>query len=79
MAVILLAVNEQGHRVGEDHQRAKLTNHEVDLIHEMRDQGMSFGQIAMVMDIARATAAKICSGERRSQVIARFKVIRTEP
>jgi hypothetical protein len=35
----LAAVNEQGHRIGEDHPRARLTNHEVELIFDLHDDG----------------------------------------
>ena len=32
-----LALNAKGRRIGEDHHRAKLTNHDVDLIHDLLD------------------------------------------
>lgn len=67
------AVNEKGLRVGEDHPRASLANHEVDLLLELRADGMSYGALAKKFDVSKSCAAKICRGENRAQVAAGFK------
>jgi hypothetical protein len=36
---VLVAVDENGNRVGEDNARAKLSNHEVDLIRDLWEEG----------------------------------------
>ena len=71
-------VNERGRRIGEGHQRAKLTDAEVDLIHELREAGMSYGAIARKFDdvpggIGKSTVRDICTGRIRGQAYARIK------
>ena len=40
----LVAVNDQGRRIGETHPRAKLTDHEVDLIRDLVESLVSDGK-----------------------------------
>lgn len=63
----LVGVNERGIRVGQDHQRAKLTDREVELILKLHEQGLSYLTIATKFDVHKSTIAKICRGERRAQ------------
>lgn len=74
----MIGVNARGVRVGEDHQRAKLTNAEVDLIFELREptdgaQPLSFGEIARKFEISKGTVRDIICGRRRSQYPVAFK------
>jgi len=69
----LFAVNEAGYRIGQDHQNAKLTNHEVDLILELREQCLSYAEIASKFDISKSTVRDICTGKRRCQCAFRWK------
>ncbi len=39
-------VNEHGRRIGKSHSRARLTDREIDLIRELHEKGLSYGQIA---------------------------------
>jgi hypothetical protein len=55
----------KGHRRGEKHPRAKLTDHEVDLLIELRESGMSFSLISEKMEVSRQHAWKIWHGLRR--------------
>lgn len=41
-----VVVNEQGRRIGESHPRARLTEHEIALIRELAEEGVSYKQIA---------------------------------
>lgn len=68
----LLAVNDRGFRIGEDHHRAKLTNHEVDLTLELLDAGLSERQVAEKMEMSRRWVRDIKSGRRRCQSAADF-------
>lgn len=70
-----VGVNELGLRVGEDHVNAKLTNHEVDLLLELRGQGWSYQQLADKFDLSKSGARKICKGVNRCQQPSRFKVV----
>lgn len=70
-----VGVNELGLRIGEDHVNAKLTNHEVDLLLELRGQGWSYQQLADKFDLSKSGARKICKGVNRCQQPSRFKVV----
>jgi hypothetical protein len=70
----LVAVNDAGYPVGEDHHRAKLTNHDVDLILELREvHKLSYGVIAQKFEVGKAAIQKICNGQTRSQFPTRVK------
>lgn len=66
----LVAVNERGLAIGQDHPRAVLSDHEVGLVLELRDQGFSYAWIARKMEVHKQTVAKICTGQRRCQTVA---------
>lgn len=76
----LVGIDDRGIRVGEDHQRATLTNAEVDLIHELRNptdgaQPLSFGEIARKFEISKGTVYDIISGRKRISYATRWKRI----
>ncbi len=71
----VVGVNERGIRVGQDHQNAKLTNAEVDLLLELHDQGWGYRRLATKFEISKRTVRGYCDGSRRGQVPARWKVI----
>ena len=73
----LVPVNERGYRIGEAHHRAKLSDHDVELIHELIEAGVTQRQIAFKFEVSRSTIRDIHSGRCRSQSAARFK--RDEP
>lgn len=64
----VVAVNERGLVIGEDHPRAVLTDAEVDLLLELRSEGYSYGWLAVKMEVSKSCVAKICRGEHRSQI-----------
>jgi len=70
----MVAVNERGHVVGQDHPRAVLTNHDVDLVFELREQGLSIGNIAKAMEVSKGCIAHILAGRTRGHVVARWAV-----
>lgn len=63
-----VAVNDRGSLIGESHPRAVLTDHEVDLVLALSEEGLSYRAIAEKMDVSKGCVAKICSGQRRCQV-----------
>ena len=63
----LFGVNDRGQRVGEDHPGAVLTNHEVDLLLELRGEGYSYGWLSVKFEVSKSCVAKICRGEHRAQ------------
>jgi hypothetical protein len=62
------AVNDGGHVIGEGHHRAKLSDHEVWLIHELHETGVSYNAIAAKFEIAKSTVSAIIAGTRRGQL-----------
>lgn len=72
----LIAVNERGRRIGEDHPHARLTNAEVELLLEIRErEGWSYTRLARKFDIAKTTARDYIKGRRRCQTVMGFKEI----
>lgn len=69
----LVAVNDRGLAIGESHPRAVLTDSDVDIVMELRDEGYSYAWIAEKMGVAKGTIAKICTGQRRGQVAVGFR------
>jgi len=67
MAKRTVAVNERGIRLGEDHQQAKLTNAEVELIRELHEGGMSYSQLAEKFEVSKSAIGWICRYQRRAQ------------
>ena len=71
----LVAVNEKGYRLGEDHQRAKLTNHEVECIRRLHADGMDYQMIAEKYEVSKTLIARICRFEIRATAAIRWKTV----
>lgn len=71
-----VAVNERGLRIGEDHQNAKYTDGEVEMVLSLRDDGRSYGCIARILEMPKSTVRDICKGNRRCQCAATWKTVR---
>ena len=63
-----VAVNDSGNVVGEDHWRAKLSDHDVFLIHELRAAGIRRRVIAEKMECSFYTVCEILAGRRRTMI-----------
>lgn len=70
-----IAVNDSGHRVGESHHNARLTDAEVDVVRTLHGQGLSYRTLADKFDVSKRTIAAICRYERRAEVATRWKTI----
>jgi len=69
-----IALNECGARIGEDHQRAELTDAEVETIRTLHEEfGLSYSQLAEKFEQSKGAIAKICRYERRAQSVAKRK------
>ena len=66
----VIALNESGRRIGEGHPLARLSDAEVDLIHELREAGMSYGELAARFGVSKSCIAHILTGRRRGEVPA---------
>ncbi len=76
----IYAINEKGQRIGEGHPRAVLTDHEVDLLLELRAECDALGRpkyslawLAAKFDVHKQTVAKIVAGHRRAQIPVAFR------
>ena len=69
----MLAVNDRGQRIGESHPGAVLTDHEVGMLQDLRDEGYSYSRLAAMFEVSKGTVAKILTGQRRCQTPAGFK------
>ncbi len=79
----VVAVNDRGQRIGEDHPRAVLTDDEVAMMLELRDERDADGKpryslawLARKFDVHKGTVAKICRGDRRGQTPAAWRSAR---
>ncbi len=70
-----IAVNEAGFRVGEDHQNAKLTNAEVELMRQLNGEGLDYATLAEKFEISKEAVGRICRFERRTAYAARVKTV----
>ena len=68
----MVAVSRLGARIGEDAPGAKYTDDEVDRVLAMRADGMSYREIARIMDIPKSTVWAICRGLLRSTMVDRW-------
>ena len=82
----IVAVNGDGWVIGEDHPQAKLSEQDVALILELREAGLSYGQIAKKFDdwpkVSKTMVYYICTAVRRSQPVMghrRHRALRGTP
>lgn len=69
----LIGVNEKGLRVGQYHQRAKVTDAAVEMIRRLHEDGLSYRVIAEKFEIAKSTVQDICTYRRRATPVAKWR------
>jgi predicted DNA-binding protein (UPF0251 family) len=67
----LVALNENGNRIGQWHPRAKLLDDEIEVLHALREAGLTLREIGLKMQMSKGGVWKILNGYRRCQVAAR--------
>jgi DNA invertase Pin-like site-specific DNA recombinase len=73
---MIVAVNEQGYRIGSSHHNCRLSDEIVDQIRDMHeDLGIGYRKIAKHFNLKRSTVQKICNYERRAQTPDRWKKV----
>lgn len=84
MSKKIICVNERGLRIGEDHPRAKLTDHEVDLIREMAEERDANGRrkwgrrrLARKFDVSTWTIRSILDCASRAQVPYAYRTVQS--
>lgn len=68
----LVAVNDQGRRIGETHPRAKLTDEDVDLMFELHASRVPVAEIARKFEITRRHAGRVLSSQSRNHTPDRW-------
>lgn len=68
----MIALNENGRRIGESHPRAKLLDREVDQVLDLLEAGLSYAEVALKFDVSKSCIAHIATGRRRGQSINRL-------
>jgi len=71
----VVGTDDRGRPIGQDHHRAKLTDHEIDLIIELRAQGMWLEVIAQKFEISKSYACEICKGKKRTGMVVGQAVV----
>lgn len=75
----LVKINETGRVIGESHPLAKLTDAEVELVHELVEGGMSLARVAEKFGVSKSCIAHIASGRRRGQIVKRVVRVSVTP
>ena len=68
----LVALNGVGRRINQEHPGAKLTDAEVGVLLDLRDEGFSYAWLAKKFDVSKSCARWICTGRNRNQSPARY-------
>jgi len=75
----IVGIDERGNRVGEDHPRAKLSDHEVELMRELHEGGMSCAEIGRKFEVAKSTVSLIVNYKRRATSPMGFRRVKLSP
>jgi len=75
MKTRVVVVNEAGRRIGESHPRARLTDHEIDLIRELHEEGLGYKKIAVKFETSPGHVRSIVKCTKRAQIADRAKRI----
>ena len=78
----VIKLNLRGNRIGESNPMAELSDHEVDLLLQMREERHDDGShryslqwLADKFEVPKSTVSDICSGRRRAQAPAKVRVV----
>ena len=73
-----VAITDQGYRIGQDHHRAKYTDHEIEEILNLVDSGLSCYAVAKLLGIPRSTVRDWVSGRLRAHVPVRWRRVASD-
>jgi hypothetical protein len=70
LKMTLVAVNENGVRVGESHPRVRLTDWEVELIRILHEEdSLGYRRLAAIFEVSKRTIRDICHYRRRAETV----------
>lgn len=75
MSKRMVAVNDLGCRIGEDHPRAELTNADVARLLALHDEGFGYKRLARMFDISPSQARNIVKGYQRGQAAMGYRAV----
>lgn len=64
------AIDDEGRVVGDQHHSAVISDHEVELARQLRDEGMSYRRIAAKFGTSVNWAWLVCTYRRRASTVA---------
>ena len=74
--VVIIAVNEQGYRIGSSHHNCRISDEIVDKLRDLHeDQQIGYRRLAKMFNLSRSVVIKICRYERRAQTPDRWKKV----
>jgi hypothetical protein len=74
--IVIIAVNEQGYRIGSSHHNATISDEVVDKMRDLHeDDGIGYRRLAKMFNLSRSVVAKLCKYERRAQTPQRWKKV----
>ena len=75
---VLIGYNERGRRIGQFHERAKLTDADVETIRALREADpafWSFSKLALKFDVTKRHIKRLCDYEDRAEAPARYRAV----
>lgn len=72
-------LNEKGRRIGESHANARYTDHEVELMRDLYEEGMRPGEIAKKFDAPVNTVRAIVLRISRIQIPFEIREVKDDP
>ena len=73
-AVIVVALNGYGKRIGEGHHNSRISDAVVDQIRDRHEEdGLGYVALAAEFNLSKNTVRKICTYERRAQTLVRWR------
>ena len=74
--VVIIAVNEQGYRIGSSHHNATISDEIVDKMRDLHEDDLiGYRRLAKMFNLPRSVVQKICNYERRAQTPNRWKKV----
>lgn len=75
----VIALNDQGYRIGMSHHNAHIPDEIVDKIRDLHeDDGIGYGTLAKMFNLKKSCVQKICNYERRAQTPYAYKTIKED-
>lgn len=68
-------MNENGRRVGDYHPNARISDGDVELLLEMREEGWGYRRLAAKFEVSKNLVRMICAGKRRCSRPERWKKV----